>query len=240
VGTGQEDERTLSGIEFKTTTPLSKADGLLAFYGASVELLHFKGPKAWYSEEPLTLSHARTSLARRLRRSLGESEWLHHTNPDSRYRICSPTHCGDLTKVRQDIRQPKAVALVTNFGGRYWWLFRGPRMRNRFILEHDVDLYGSPESWKHFRHWPWSQASIPANFKGPVAAQWWADSQIDFLSHYKVAVCLENSVGQPHYFTEKFVNAVRAGCVPVFHAHETIRSSLLKGAIWIDPVDFDF
>jgi hypothetical protein len=66
-----------------------------------------------------------------------------------------------------------------------------------------------------------------------------AEDQIEFLAKYKVAVCLENSI-EPYYFTEKFVNAVRAGCVPVYHAHPTVRNGILRGASWVDPADYGF
>jgi hypothetical protein len=39
---------------------------------------------------------------------------------------------------------------------------------------------------------------------------------------------------------EKFVNAVRAGCVPIYRAHPTVRQSVLRGASWIDPADYGF
>jgi hypothetical protein len=52
-------------------------------------------------------------------------------------------------------------------------------------------------------------------------------------------VCLENSA-EPHYFTEKFVNAARAGCIPVYHAHPTVRNEFLCDAKWVDPADFGF
>ena len=70
----------------------------------------------------------------------------------------------------------------------------------------------------------------------PAAA---GDEHIEFLSGYKVAVCLENCT-EACYFTEKFVYAVRAGCIPVYHAHATVKASFLFGARWIDPVDFAF
>ncbi|MDB6118657.1 MAG: hypothetical protein JWO08_2438 [Verrucomicrobiaceae bacterium] len=240
VGTGTADERVLCGVAFSTSISLDQADGLLSFYGASPELLQFKGPKAWYTDEPLSLSHFRTGLARTLLLSLDQSEWLHHTNINPFYRVPSPTHGGELTITRPATRSTKAVAVVTNFGGRAWWLFKGPRLRNRFILHPDVDLYGDPKGWSRFRRWPWSKAGVPANYKGPTDCQLWEDSQVAFLSGYKVAICLENTVDQPNYFTEKFVNAVRAGCIPVFYAHPTIRSSMLQGARWIDPADYGF
>lgn len=240
VGTSSADDRSLFGVEFNHSIPLDQADGLLSFYGASPELLHFQGPKAWYTDEPLSLSHFRTRLARTLLRSLAPSEWLHHTNPDPFYRVPSPTHGGKLTLSRPATRLDKAVAVVSNFGGRAWWLFKGPRLRNRFILQPEVDLYGDADGWGRFRRWPWSKGACPANYQGPVDCQLWEDSQVSFLSTYKVAVCLENTIDQPNYFTEKFVNAARAGCVPVFYAHPTIRSSMLQGARWIDPADHGF
>ena len=52
-------------------------------------------------------------------------------------------------------------------------------------------------------------------------------------------MCLENCT-EAYYFTEKFVYAVRAGCIPVYHAHATVKTSFLSGARWIDPADFAF
>ena len=46
-------------------------------------------------------------------------------------------------------------------------------------------------------------------------------------------------MNEPNYFTEKFVEAVIAGCVPVYRAHATVRDSILQGASWIDPADHD-
>jgi hypothetical protein len=54
------------------------------------------------------------------------------------------------------------------------------------------------------------------------------------MSEYKVAVCLEN-MNEPGYFTEKFVEAVVAGCIPVYRATPEIAETFLKGAIWFDP-----
>ncbi len=65
------------------------------------------------------------------------------------------------------------------------------------------------------------------------------EEHVRFLSNYKVAVCLENCV-EANYFTEKFVNATRAGCIPVYHAHPTVKERFLADARWVDPVDFDF
>ena len=52
-------------------------------------------------------------------------------------------------------------------------------------------------------------------------------------------MCLENCT-ESYYFTEKFVNAVRAGRIPVYHAHATLKTSVLSSAKWVDPADFAF
>ncbi|MGC2351938.1 MAG: glycosyltransferase family 10, partial [Candidatus Udaeobacter sp.] len=95
--------------------------------------------------------------------------------------------------------------------------------------------------WANFRHFPaiW-RSGPPANYQGRSSPRQFSDGPpIEFLSTFKVAVCLENCV-EPHYFTEKFVNAVRAGCIPVYHAHPTVRNEFLRNAKWVDPADFGF
>jgi hypothetical protein len=39
---------------------------------------------------------------------------------------------------------------------------------------------------------------------------------------------------------EKFVNAARAGCIPIYHAHPSVKKRFLTGARWVDPADFGF
>jgi hypothetical protein len=110
------------------------------------------------------------------------------------------------------------------------------------ILDRRVELFGRLDAWASFRHFPklWIQRP-PDNYRGQASpgADIYDDEHMRFLSRYKVAVCLENSV-EPHYFTEKFVNAARAGCIPVYHPHPTVRNRFLVGAKWVDPADFDF
>ena len=56
------------------------------------------------------------------------------------------------------------------------------------------------------------------------------------MARYKVAVCLEN-MNEPYYFTEKFVEAVCSGCIPIYRADPTVSGGVLKGARWVDPAD---
>jgi hypothetical protein len=113
-------------------------------------------------------------------------------------------------------------------------------LRNRMILEPRVWLHGSRDSWRKFRRWPWSAPREPLNYRGEANTMWADDSQIRFLSQFKVAVCLENTFRSERYFTEKFVNAARAGCIPVYHATPVVKQERLQGARWVDPADFDF
>ena len=108
------------------------------------------------------------------------------------------------------------------------------------ILDRRVELFGLPEAWAQFRHFPklWVRRP-PDNYMGRTSPGFDNDENLRFLSAYKVAVCLENST-EAYYFTEKFVNAVRAGCIPVYHAHATLKTSVLSGARWVDPADFAF
>lgn len=239
-GTHDADNAVIDGVEFSSAFNLDKADALLSFCGLVPEILEFNGPKAWYTDEPITMNHFRTRLARKALRILRTDEFFHHTNSDPVYRVLSPTHCGELTLHRPDNRLPRAVAAVNNFGGRIWWLRSGASLRNRLILQPQVDLFGAEESWSQFRRWPWSPAKPPANYKGSAKTVWWDDSQVRFLAGYKVVVCLENTFESPHYFSEKFPNAVRAGCIPVYHATPEARAERLAGAKWVDPADFDF
>jgi len=108
------------------------------------------------------------------------------------------------------------------------------------ILDRRVELFGLPEAWAQFRRFPklWIRRP-PDNYMGRTTPGFDNDENIRFLSAYKVAVCMENCT-ESYYFTEKFVNAVRAGCIPVYHAHATVKNGVLSSAKWVDPADFGF
>lgn len=223
--------------------PLEKADALLALYDPTEELLAFRGPKLWFTNEPSWHHHFHGHpIGRRLVRELDISERAFFAHPLLTNRILHPTFRGELTMPRVTASNRAAIACVSNFGGRGWFLKRRFSLRNRFILSPLVELYGNPISWKQFRHFPaiW-RSGPPANYRGrPFAdGDLFDEPHIEFLSTFKVAVCLENCV-EPHYFTEKLVNAARAGCIPVYHAHSTVKRRFLDGARWVDHADFGF
>lgn len=221
---------------------LQKADALLALYDPTEELLKFDGPKLWYTYEPMWHNHYRRHpVGRKLVKHLLRSEWVYFANPDPAFRVAHITWGNDLSKQRVKASpRNAAIACVTNFGGRFWFLKRHIWLRNRMVLQSNVELFGRREAWSQFRHFPaiWRRGT-PPNYRGELAGNHMDDQFREFLSGYKVCLCLENSC-EPFYFTEKFVNAVRAGCVPVYHAHPSVAAKFLRGAKWVDPAQHGF
>jgi hypothetical protein len=243
-------------IRFDGATPLEACDGLFVWGGMVPEFLSYPGPRAWFMDEPRTQSMWHTGLCKEALRTVAPQEFLHHSNADPRYRFPCVTHYGEPTRASRRDRREAALAVVNNFGGRIWWirdfvigaatnfatgpwLRHGVRLRNKFILQSNVDLFGAPEYWNQFRRWPWSKPSPPENYRGPFGTNWFEERHVAALAQYRIVICLENA-SLPYYFTEKLVNAARAGCVPVYHAHSTVRDTFLKGARWIDPADFGY
>jgi hypothetical protein len=233
----------LGAILYSPRVPLKEADALLVLYDPSDELLRFTGPKLWFTIEPSWHHHFHSHpVGKRLVQDLDATERAFYGHPDARYRVPHPTYRGTLSRPRVASVRRAVVATVNNFGGRLWFLKSHFRTRNRMILDRRVELFGEPDAWAQFRHFPklWIRRP-PDNYMGQASpgVDIYDDERIRFLSAYKVAVCPENCT-EACYFTEKFVNAVRAGCVPVYHAHATVKTSFLSGARWIDPADFAF
>lgn len=231
----------IGSILYSPRVALEEADALLVLHDPSDELLKFAGPKLWFTIEPSWHSHFHSHpVGKRLVQELGATERAFYGHPDARFRVPHPTYKGTLSRPRVASVRRAAVAAVNNFGGRLWFLKSHFRTRNRMILDRRVELFGLAEAWAQFRHFPklWIRRP-PDNYMERTSPGFDDDENLRFLSGYKVAVCLENCT-EPYYFTEKFVNAVRAGCVPVYHAHATVKSSVLSGAKWVDPADFAF
>jgi hypothetical protein len=241
-GTSGWDDFTVAGVLYSPRIPLEEADGLAALYDPSDELLRFKGPKIWFTIEPSWHYHYRKHpVGKKLLRVLDDSEHVYFGNPDPRYRVPVATARSFLKANRKEFKE-RAVATVNYCGGRFWWAKRHAWLRNRMITCPLVELYGSEKNWSQFSRFPfvWKKG-LPSNFCGTKAPGLDLHDPIflEFLSGYKVYVCLENSY-EPDWFTEKFVNAVRAGCIPVYHPHPTVEKKRLKGAYWVDPKDFSF
>lgn len=226
-------------VEFDSDFPIERCDGVLAWGSITEEFLNYRGPRAWYFDEALTHSVFRTPLFKRGLRELRDFEVLHHSNRNPNYRFPCVTYYGPMTTIDNPVARSGIAAVVSNFGGRAWWRKKGARLRNRFIRNPRVQLFGNPESWTRFRRWPWSSPRVPENYRGPHPSDWRMREHVQALSQFEALVCFENEI-MPYYFTEKFVNAARAGCVPIYYAHPTVRNTVLKDAIWIDPSDYRF
>lgn len=216
--------------------PLAEADALLSEWAPDAELFTFPGRRAWYCCEPECQFRSMENGAWLTARArLGVHEFLWHGHPDRKYRVPHQTHFEELRANGNLQRQRRAIAIVSNHGGNP--LFAHPDLlyRNRLITGPQVDLFGR-QGWRKYRRAWYSWPRCPGNYKGELPGDWHGMQKRQLMSTYKVCVCLEN-MNEPGYFTEKFVEAVLAGCIPVYRASADIRDSVLQGACWFDPGD---
>lgn len=236
----RQTELTVADFRFSVSFSPEEADALLCEWAPQPEILNFGGPKAWYCCEAVSNGIFRSPDWRRFLQQLDNSEFLYHSHPDPRYRVPHITHIYDDIVTRcSDQRLSQGIAIVSNSGGSPWRRQEEMSLRLKFVTHRSVDLYGQYEAWANFRARPLSRSQLPLNYRGEVEGAWTSRAKIDLMSRYKVAICLENT-SEAYYFTEKFVDAVQAGCIPVYHAHETVRDGILKEAIWVDPVSFNY
>lgn len=225
---------------FSASIELHKADALLAWWEPVEELYTFNGPKLFYCAEPFEVPSVwREPKWLAAQEKLTSHEIIRPGHPDPGRRIMHDTHHVRLSMDRNVNRLERAVAIVSN-NGRHWpGSWKQMDLRNSLITHSLVDLFGSTSSWAGFRRRFLFFSCPPCNYRGELPGTWSDDSVVSLTSKYKVGVCLENSC-EPFYFTEKFVNVVRAGCIPVYHAHPTVATGILKSAMWIDPSNYDF
>lgn len=230
-------EGDFGDIAFLPYTPDARGDGYLAYHAPTPRLLNFPGPRAWFSTEPITHRSFRSKEFLHYERHRQHFDFLHHS-PGADAFVPMLTHYTLQPQFRdENARINATVAVVSNHGGHFWRLKRGERLRNRFLLCEEIQLFGSDKAWSAFRRWPWTRAAAPANYRGNWTSSYLEAAHIARLSTYRASLCLENSV-TPNYFSEKFVNAVRAGCIPIYQAHPSVRATYLEGAAFVDPADY--
>lgn len=232
-------EMQVGKFHFSVSFSAEEADALLCEWAPYEELFSFPGPKAWYCCEATNSGLFRTRQWQAYLKPLKSSEFLYHAHPNIRYRVPHITHVTTLSMNCNKRRLNKAVAIVSNTGGAPWRRSKDMSLRVKFATHPDVDLYGRRQAWEGFRAGLLSRPGPPRNYRGEIEGDWHDAARFDHMSHYKAAVCLENTC-EPFYFTEKFVCAVQAGCIPIYHAHETVREGVLKGAAWVDPAMFKY
>ena len=219
---------------------LCKCDGLLSWWQPSELLYWFDGPKGFYCAEPTKVPSVWQQPAwQEVIERLGE-RFIYRPGSDCvRNRIPHDTHYTTLNMRVTGERQRRCVAVVSNNHHGRSGQFFSISLRNRLVCNRHVDLFGRLDSWKRFERRFFLIRRPPRNYRGPIPGDWRSDEVIDLYSKYKVVICLENSI-EDNYFTEKFVNAVRGGAIPVYHAHKSVRLGVLQNARWIDPEDYGF
>jgi hypothetical protein len=217
-----------------------QSDALLVWWAPSDLLFWYDGPKGFYCAEPFEIPSVW-----RQPRWLEVMERLEggfvyrpgHAIP--RNRVPHDTHHFGLKINMNSDRIRRAVAVVSNNRCGAGEQFFSMRLRNDFCVHPLVDLYGRRSSWDKFLRRFFSGRCAPRNYLGDFQGDWRSNQLIEMYSRYKAVVCMENSV-ETNYFTEKFVNAVRGGAVPIYHAHPSVREGILHGAAWVDPADYGF
>ncbi len=216
-------------------------DAVMSFWRPMQRMVDFPGPRCLYNCEPVTSAgmgpRAFVEWQPLLDR-LAADEWLWHAHPDPQFRVPHITHVELVEMAPNENRIAKAIAVVSNAGLGVGQRSAALEERNAFVSARLVDLFGNRDAWSWYRARAWSFRGPPRTYRGSIPGVWGKAAKIRAMSAYHAAVCLENTQ-EPYYFTEKFVDAVMAGCVPVYRAHPTVAQTFLQGAEWIDPAAFD-
>ena len=221
-------------VFFSSQLSQHEADALLCDWAPSEELFDFPRRKAWYCCEPQSqFKTVGGSVWASVKTQLGAGEFLCHNHPDPAFRVPHVTHFQNLAVRLGESRAHRAIAVVSNQGGSPRTRHPGISYRNRFVTSSKVDLFGR-ESWRQYRANLFSRAAAPSNYRGEIPGDWPATAKRDLLARYKVAVSLEN-MNEDNYFTEKFVEAVCAGCIPVYKPDAATADTVLANAFWVDP-----
>jgi hypothetical protein len=226
-------------IQLASDSRIGLSDALLCVWRPMPLLQGFSGPKCLYNCEPVTNG----AMGARdmapwidLLDTLGPDGWLYHAHPEAALRVPHVTHRRAIQVLKSDNRQRRVVAVISNCGGKPRQRWDALVERNTFGTANYVDLYGNPRNWRVYQATQWSFPRRPKSYCGPIQGGWGDDAKVRLMAKYHAALCLENTQ-EPYYFTEKFLDAVAAGCVPIYRAHPSVRETYLQGARWIDPAD---
>jgi hypothetical protein len=213
-----------------------KFDAMICWWEFTEEFLAFEGPKLFYCCEPSFYFRGWRSSKIHLRRglhSLRADEFAWHFHENSQMRVEHETSAfSDKNLPLGDHVIPNAATVLGNLG-RPIFRNKGRQKRLKFIIESGCHIYGPNKNWGAFQLKLFSKKGFPVGYQGECSHT----QKISILSKYHACICFENS-SEPEYFTEKFPDAVRAGCVPIYHPHPAVRDKFLAGAIWVDPVDY--
>jgi hypothetical protein len=227
---------------FSQEIPLNEADALLCEWSPAPELLTFDKPKVWYCCEATSRELFKTTEWQYYRNYLRSDQFLFHSHPDERYRVPHITYISETRQYTNIERNYGTIAVVSNYAnytGLPFWLKSDLQKRTRLILSPAVALFGKRNAWQKHKLYPFSPPALPSNYVCEIPGLWTHADKLLKMSQYRSAVCMENT-HEPYYFTEKFVDAVQAGCIPIYQAHPTVAKTFLENAFWIDPARFNF
>jgi len=222
---------------FSRNIPSDAADALLCEWAPHDELLTFQGPKALYNSEAVARRMFGEPKWERIKSNRDGQTFIYHAHPDPFYRVPMISFVEPLLRLDSDNRISRAVAVISNCG--ISWTTDDITLRNAFATHALVDLYGKEQNWQIFMQKRSSTQSLPQNYRGEVEWPWNSLHKFETIARYKVGICLE-SVTEPYYITEKFYAVAQAGCIPIYHAHPTVKNGTLDNAMWVDPADFDY
>jgi hypothetical protein len=213
-----------------------KFDAMICWWEFTEEFLDFKGAKLFYCCEPSFYFRGWRSSKIELRRrlhSLRADEFAWHFHDNTKMRVEHETSAfSDQNLPMGDHSIQNAVTVLGNLG-RPIFRNKGRQKRLNFIIESGCHIYGPNKNWGDFQLNLFSKKGSPSGYQGECRHT----QKISILSKYHACICFENSC-EPEYFTEKFPDAVRAGCVPIYHPHPRVKEKFLDGAVWVDPMDY--
>lgn len=213
-----------------------KFDAMICWWEFTEEFLEFKGPKLFYCCEPSFYFRGWRSSKRELRRrlhSLRADEFAWHFHENAQMRVEHETSAFSDHKLPMGDHSIQNAAAVLGNLGRPFFRNKGRQKRLKFIIESGCHIYGPNKNWGSFQLDLFSKKGFPFGYQGECSHP----QKISILSKYHACICFENSC-EPEYFTEKFPDAVRAGCIPIYHPHPMVREKFLNGAVWVDPMDY--
>lgn len=220
--------------------PANEIEGMICHWEFTEEFVNFNGPKVFYCCEPSFYFRGFAAPKRQLRRRIGdlrEDEFAWHYHPSESMRVVHHTDWGSVAQhAGKAPRKPNAIAVLGNLG-RPILRNLGRQARLEFIVGSGCHIFGPKGQWARFQLRVFGPKGPPSTYQGEIP--FGVGPKLDRLLEYRACICLENSA-ESLYFTEKFPHAVLAGCIPIYHAHPSVKQAFLQGAIWIDPADYDW
>lgn len=193
------------------------------------EFLTFDGPKVFSTWE--AMPHMTPRTVEIIESGAVDDYYFSFGDPDADERMCYPALHVDRHAVaadlaaRSDERRPRPVCMMNRVVDRRAGTLHGARLDVVAALDAEIDLFGRPgrddgRTWDH-----------PRYMGAPV------DKRRTLLS-YTFNVCFENS-DHPGYVTEKLIDAIVAGCVPLYRGGGGLVGDVVPPRCFVDCAVLD-